>query len=84
MEIVIEELFKEQFKKCPVSFQIQFRNVYQQLKVVDKPVEVKNITLINHLKNYYKLNIDKSRIGMQIKYGKLHIACFLYNQYFEK
>jgi hypothetical protein len=82
MEIVIEELFKEQFKKCPVSFQIQFRKVYQQLKAVDKPLEVKSIIAINHIKNYYKLNIDKSRIGMHVKSGRLHITCFLYNQYF--
>ena len=81
MEIVFEELFIEQFKKCPVPFQTQFRKVYQQLKVVDKPLEVKNITAINYLKNYYKLTIDKSRIGMQVKSKKLHITCFLYNQY---
>ena len=84
MEIVIEELFMEQFKKCPVSFQTQFRKAYQQLKVVDKPAVVKNITSISHLKNYYRLIIHKSRIGMHIKSGKLYIDCFLYNQYFEK
>ena len=83
MEIVIEELFKEQFKKCTLPFQLEFRKVYQQLKVVDKPVEVKNIIAVGYIKNYYKLTIDKSRIGMLVKSGKLHIACFLYNQYFE-
>lgn len=83
MEIVIEDFFKEQLQKCPVSFQHKFRKIYQQLKVVDKPVEVKSITVSKYTKNYFKLNIDESRIGMMIKSGRLHITCFLYNQYFE-
>ena len=83
MEIILGELFKEQFKKCPVSFQLEFRKAYQQLKIVDKPTEVKNVSEIKHKKNYYKLAIDKSRIGMAIKLRKLYITSFLFNQYFE-
>ena len=82
MEIVIDELFIEQFRKCPVSFKEKFRKVYQQLKIVDKPQEVKGITTSMHTKNYYKLTIEESRIGMLVKSGKLHISCFLYNQFF--
>lgn len=84
MEVIIEDLFKKQFQKCPISFQTQFRKVYQQLRVVDDPLEVKNISVITGFKNFYKLRIEDSTIGMQIKVGKLHIACFLYNPYFEE
>lgn len=50
MEIVIEDFFKEQLQKCPVSFQHKFRKVYQQLKVVDAPTEVKGVTQSIHTK----------------------------------
>jgi len=58
MEIVLEDLFVEQFEKCPAQFQEKFRKVYQQLKAVDKPLEVKNIVASIHTKNFYKLFID--------------------------
>ena len=83
MEVIIEHLFKEQFKKCPIAFQLEFRKIYQQLRVVDNPLEVKNVVANRHSHNYYKLRICKSRIGMSVQSGKLHIANFLYNQYFE-
>lgn len=83
MVIEIEELFVDQLQKCPVSFQQKFKLIYQELKIVDKPTDVKNIVAIVGNKNYYKLYIDKSRIGMIVKDAKLYILCFLYNQYFE-
>jgi mRNA-degrading endonuclease RelE of RelBE toxin-antitoxin system len=83
MAIEIEELFVDQLQKCPVSFQQKFKLIYQQLKIVDKPADVKNISANSGNKNYYKLYIDESRIGMMVKDAKLYILCFLYNQYFE-
>ena len=81
MEIVVEELFIQQFQKCPIEFQQKFRQVYQQLKIVDKPSAVKNI-FASSTANYYKLYIEQSRIGLLVKDNKLYILCFLYNQYF--
>lgn len=82
MEIVVEDLFIDQLQKCPTSFQQKFRVTYQQLKIVDTPTEVKNIYSTS-AKNYYKLYIEESKIGMKVKDSTLHILCFLYNQYFE-
>jgi len=79
MVIEVEEFFVFQLQKCPAAFQHKFKLVYQQLKIVDKPVDVKNIKAVPGSKNYYKLHIDKSRIGMMVKDGKLFILCFLYN-----
>jgi mRNA-degrading endonuclease RelE of RelBE toxin-antitoxin system len=83
MVIVIEELFVEQLQKCPISFQQKFRLAYQPLKIVEKPTDVKNIVVNSGNKDFYKLYIEESRIGMMIKDSKLYILCFLYNQYFE-
>lgn len=84
MEIILEDFFIEQLEKCPKAFQEKFRKVYQQLKVVDQPLEVKNVVASTHSKNFYKVFIDESRIGLQVKSGKLYILCFLYNQFFEQ
>jgi hypothetical protein len=82
MVIIVEEFFIEQLQKCPSSFQQKFRVAYQQLKIVDTPAEVKNIYSTS-AKNYYKLYIDESKIGMKVKDSTLHILYFLYNQYFD-
>jgi predicted nucleotide-binding protein (sugar kinase/HSP70/actin superfamily) len=82
MVIIVEEFFIEQLQKCPSSFQQKFRVAYQQLKIVDTPTEVKNIYSTS-AKNYYKLYIDESKIGMKVKDSTLHILYFLYNQYFD-
>jgi len=82
MEIMIEELFVLQLQKCPSDFQQKFRKIYQRLKVVDKPTEVKGIVQTTVNKNHYKLYIDESRIGLAVKGRKLYIVCFLHNQYF--
>ena len=82
MVIVIEDFFINQLQKCPTSFQQKFRVTYQQLKIVDTPTEVKNIHSTSD-KNYYKLYIGESRVGMKVKDATLYILCFLYNQYFE-
>jgi mRNA-degrading endonuclease RelE of RelBE toxin-antitoxin system len=83
MVIVVEEFFVEQLQKCPISFQQKFRLIYQQLKIVEKPTDVKNIVVNSGNKDFYKLYINESRIGMMVKDSKLYILCFLYNQYFE-
>ncbi|HMO60809.1 MAG TPA: hypothetical protein PKC39_05380 [Ferruginibacter sp.] len=83
MEIVLHEFFVEQLQKCPPAFQQKFRKVYQQLKVVDKPLEVKGVVASTHSNFFYKLFIGDSRIGLQVKGGKLYMLCFLYNPYFE-
>lgn len=83
MVIVIEELFVDQLQKCPISFQQKFKLIYQQLKIVEKPTDVKNIVANTGNKDYYKLYIEDSRIGMMVSNSKLYILCFLYNQYFE-
>ena len=82
MVILVEDFFINQLQKCPSSFQQKFRVAYQQLKIVDTLTEVKNIHSTS-AKNYYKLYIEESRIGMKVKDSTLHILCFVYNQYFE-
>ena len=83
MVIVIEELFVDQLQKCPISFQQKFKLIYQQLKIVEKPTDVKNIVANAGNKDYYKLYFEDSRIGMMVSNSNLYILCFLYNQYFE-
>jgi hypothetical protein len=83
MVIEIEEHFVYQLQQCPVSFQQEFRIIHQQLKIVDKPTDIKNIPANAGNKSYYKLYIDKSSIVIMMKDVKLYILCFLYNQYFE-
>jgi mRNA-degrading endonuclease RelE of RelBE toxin-antitoxin system len=84
MEISISKLFFEQLEKCPIDFQKDFRKVYQQLKIVDSPTEIKGVEKFTTNKKYFKLTIDKSRISLKLDNEVLSIACFLYNQYFEK
>ena len=79
MVIVLEKLFIAQFLQCPTGFQQKFRKVYQQLKVVDKPTEVKGIMRIE--KKLYKLTIDKSRIALRVDGDTITVGCFLYNQF---
>ena len=80
MVIVLEKLFVMHLQACPLDFQQKFRKVYQQLKVVDKPTEIKGIMQVE--KKLYKLVIDKSRIAIRVDGDKLIIGCFLYNQFY--
>ncbi len=82
MEVIITKLFFEQFEKCPVEFKKDFRKIYQQLKIVDNPIEIKSIERYKSNKKYFKIIIQKSRISIKIDNGKLIIACFLYNEFF--
>jgi hypothetical protein len=84
MEVIIKALFFEQFEKCPISFQNAFRKVYQQLKVVDDPLEIKNIRRNYTNKRQMKLFIDKSRISLHVEKNKITVVGFFYNQYFSK
>ena len=83
MVIELEKLFIEQLKKCPLSFQLIFRKVYQQLKVVDDPIEVKGIMKNKTKQNDYKLFLGKSRIALKIENDILKFICFTYNEHFE-
>ena len=82
MEIVFTKIFYNQLEKCPNDFLTKFRKVYQQLKIVDNPLEVKGKTTVKGNTNLFKLYIDNSRIGLEVENDKLFISCFLYNQYF--
>ena len=53
MEVIILERFIVQLEKCPIDFQEAFRKIYQQLKVVDHPKEIKAVYF--HDKTYYKI-----------------------------
>ncbi len=83
MVVIIEPLFIEQLQKCSASFQNQFRKVYQQLKIVDYPTEVKGVKNVRGEKYFFKLFIEKSRIGLELENDSIIISCFLYNQYFD-
>jgi mRNA-degrading endonuclease RelE of RelBE toxin-antitoxin system len=83
MVVIIEPFFIEQLQKCSVSFQEEFRKVYQQLKGVDYPTEIKNIKNVKGEKYFFKLFIEKSRIGLELENDTIIISCFLYNRYFE-
>ena len=80
MVIRLEKLFIIHLQACPLTFQEKFRKVYQQLKAVDNPSEVKGIEPI--AKNLYKLTIDKSRIALRTDGSVLTIGCFLFNQFY--
>jgi len=84
MVIKIEPLFVSVLQKCPKEFQLLFRKIYQQLKVVDKPEEVKGIIPIKGEKGFYKLFIDKSKVGLRWNGKMLHINTFLYCQYLDE
>lgn len=80
MVIVLEKLFVAQLYLCPADFQQKFRKVYQQLKVVDNPSEIKGITQIE--KNLYKLIVDKNKIALRTDGDTVIIGCFLFNQFY--
>ncbi len=82
MVVKLESLFIDQLEKCSIEFQNDFRKIYQQLKIVDKPLEVKGIYKNKLNKNNYKLFIDKSRISLNYENDILIFACFYYNQFF--
>jgi len=80
MVILIEEIFINELKRCPESFQSAFRKSYQQLKAVDSPTELKGVVQLE--KKLYKLTIGKSRIALRAQGNTLIIGCFLYNQFY--
>jgi hypothetical protein len=82
MVVKLENLFIEQLEKCSIEFQNEFRKIYQQLKIVDKPLEVKGIYKNKLNKNNYKLFIDESRISLNYENDTLIFASFYYNQFF--
>lgn len=81
MVIILEKLFIAQLQGCPLDFQKKFRKIYQQLKIVDKVTEVKNIFPVE--KKFYKIIIDKSRIALKVENDVAIIGNFLYNQYYK-
>jgi hypothetical protein len=83
MVIELEQLFIDQLKKCPLSFQLMYRKIYQQLKIVDEPTEVYSILKNRTKLNEYKLFLGKSRIALKVENGILKFICFTYNEHFE-
>ncbi|MBO9620988.1 MAG: hypothetical protein J7539_18365 [Niabella sp.] len=81
MEIEVKELFYDSFRFCPKAFQLAFRKIYQQLKVVDNPLEVKGIVFIS--KGYYKIHLWNSRIALHLQSEKIVIGQFLYNEFYK-
>lgn len=84
MVIEIEPNFLSHLQACPKPFQERFRKAYQQLKVSDKPQDVKGLEPVVGYKSFFKLFIDKSRIGLEYDGRVLRIACFLYNQFLDE
>jgi len=82
MVIEFEQLFIDQLKKCPASFQLMFRKIYQQLKIIDEPTEVKGVTKNKAKQNEFKLFLGKSRIALKIENDILKFICFTYNEHF--
>lgn len=80
MAVVVERLFLKQLQICPKEFQLAFRAIYQQLKAVNNPVNVKGISFVS--KQFYKLKIDKSRIALKVEGERITIGLFLFNQYY--
>jgi hypothetical protein len=80
MVIILEKLFVVQLQMCDHNFQDQFRKFFQQLKVVDKVTEIKNVYQIGM--NLYKVEIDKSKIALRISDNTVIIGCFLKNQFY--
>ena len=81
MEIELKDFFIEQLFTCPPQFQQRFRKIYQQLRIVDHPLEVKGISR-SATDKFYKITIDKSSIGLNQRGNKLFVVCFLYNQFY--
>ena len=80
MEIMLEERFIEELLFCPVGFQQDFRKIYQQLKIVDNPLEVKGIR--KYKSGRYKIYIWESRISLKVKGYQGYIGMFLYNEFY--
>ena len=80
MEIMLEERFIEELLFCPKGFQQDFRKIYQQLKTVDNPLEVKGIR--KYKSGRYKIYIQKSRISLKVKGYQGSIGMFLYNEFY--
>jgi mRNA-degrading endonuclease RelE of RelBE toxin-antitoxin system len=74
MVVIVEQLFLKQLQICPKEFKLAFRAVYQPLKVVNNPLDVKGISFVS--KKFYKLKIDKSRIALKVEGEKITIGLF--------
>lgn len=72
--------FVGQLEQCPTVFKESFRKIYQQFKIVDHPLEVKGIKANSGDKQFYKILIENSKIGLRYDGNKTNILCFLYNE----
>lgn len=84
MVIKLRADFVEVLSQCPEDFKNKFRVAYQQLKVVDRPLDIKEVRPVAGYSKIYKLFISKSRIAMEWDGNILWITCFLYNQFLEE
>ncbi|MFT3705285.1 MAG: hypothetical protein QM802_23155 [Agriterribacter sp.] len=80
MEIVLDEGFVDELLFCPKDFQQDFRKIYQQLKIVDNPLEIRGIR--KYKTGRYKIYLWKSRISMKVKGQQVYIGMFLYNEFY--
>ena len=80
MEIVLEERFINELLLCPKAFQQDFRKIYQQLKIVDDPLEIKEIRKFKT--GRYKIYLRKSRVALKVKAKQCYIGMFLYNEFY--
>ncbi len=80
MEVTLEERFLDELLYCPKAFQQDFRKIYQQLKIVDNPLEIRGIR--KYKTGRYKIYIWKSRIALKVKGNQAHIGMFLYNEFY--
>lgn len=77
---MLEERFVEELLFCPKGFQQDFRKIYQQLKTVDNPLEIKGIR--KYKSGRYKIYIWKGRISLKVKGYQGYIGMFLYNEFY--
>ncbi|MFT3946817.1 MAG: hypothetical protein QM763_07575 [Agriterribacter sp.] len=80
MEVVLEERFVNELLFCPKDFQQDFRKIYQQLKIVDNPLEIRSIR--RYKTGRYKIYLWKSRISLKIKGHQAYVGMFLYNEFY--
>jgi mRNA-degrading endonuclease RelE of RelBE toxin-antitoxin system len=83
MVVQLMPLFVDQLEKCPTKFKEPFRKIYEQLKIVDHPLETKGIKTSSGNKQFFKIMVENSRIGLKYDNKKAVIICFLYNEFVE-
>lgn len=84
MEIIVQRLFVVHLKRCPNEFKQLFRHIYEKMEAAKTLKEVEGVEAYNNSKTHFKLEVDKSRIGIRLQGGKVVIVCFIFNQFIER